>query len=91
MMGGVRGVLLDLDGVIYVGEEPLVTELDLQPEQVVMVGDDIRTDVQGAQQAGLTGILVPTGTFTPADLTGEVTPDAVLGSIADLPRWWARR
>jgi HAD superfamily hydrolase (TIGR01458 family) len=67
-----------------------VTDLDLQPGQVVMVGDDIRTDVQGAQQAGLTGILVRTGKFTPTDLTGDVTPDAVLDSIADLPHWWAQ-
>jgi phospholysine phosphohistidine inorganic pyrophosphate phosphatase len=67
-----------------------VAELDLQPDQVVMVGDDIRIDVHGAQQAGLTGILVRTGKFAVADLTGDVSPDAVLDSIADLPRWWAQ-
>ncbi|MGH8835825.1 MAG: TIGR01458 family HAD-type hydrolase [Actinomycetes bacterium] len=67
-----------------------VADLDLQLDQVVMIGDDIRTDVQGSQQAGLTGILVRTGKFTPADLTGDVTPDAVLDSIADLPRWWTQ-
>ncbi|MGB5349277.1 MAG: HAD hydrolase-like protein, partial [Polyangiales bacterium] len=54
----------------------------------VMVGDDVRSDVGGAQAAGLTGILVRTGKFRPADLDGAVRPDAVLDSIADLPRWW---
>jgi HAD superfamily hydrolase (TIGR01458 family) len=68
-----------------------VTDLGLNADEVVMVGDDIRTDVEGAQRAGLAGVLVRTGKFTPADLDGDVTPDAVLDSIADLPRWWARR
>ena len=53
-----------------------------------MVGDDIRTDVEGAQRAGLTGVLVRTGKFAPSDLDGAVSPDAVIGSLADLPRWW---
>lgn len=56
-----------------------------------MVGDDIRSDVEGAQRTGLSGILVRTGKFSPADLDGEVSPDAVLDSIADLPQWWQER
>ena len=66
-----------------------VEDLDLEPGQVVMVGDDVRSDVEGAQRAGLTGVLVCTGKFSPPDLDGDVSPDAVLDSIADLPRWWA--
>jgi HAD superfamily hydrolase (TIGR01458 family) len=65
-----------------------VDDLGLEPGQVVMVGDDVRTDVEGAQRAGLTGVLVRTGKFTAADLDGDVSPDAVLDSLADLPRWW---
>jgi len=65
-----------------------VRTLGAAEPEVVMVGDDIRTDVGGAQQAGLTGVLVRTGKFSAADLRGEVTPDAVLDSIADLPEWW---
>ena len=67
-----------------------VDDLDLQAAQVVMVGDDIRSDIEGAQRAGLTGVLVRTGKFLPSDLTGEVSPDAVLDSVADLPRWWTK-
>lgn len=66
-----------------------VDALGLEAGEVVMVGDDIRTDVEGAQRAGLTGVLVRTGKFSASDLTGEVDPDEVLDSIADLPRWWA--
>jgi phospholysine phosphohistidine inorganic pyrophosphate phosphatase len=65
-----------------------VDELGVAGGDVAMVGDDIRSDVAGAQAAGLTGVLVRTGKFTPADLTGDVSPDAVLGSLADLPAWW---
>lgn len=66
-----------------------VASLGLEPHQVVMVGDDVRVDVEGAQHAGLAGLLVRTGKFSPADLAGDITPDAVLDSVADLPRWWA--
>jgi len=66
-----------------------VDGLGLDADDVVMVGDDIRSDVEGAQGAGLAGVLVRTGKFSPADLDGDVTPDAVLDSIADLPDWLA--
>jgi len=65
-----------------------VEALGLQPDRAVMLGDDVRADVEGAQRAGLCGVLVRTGKFSPSDLSGEVSPDAVLDSIADLPRWW---
>lgn len=68
-----------------------VAALGVVPADVVMVGDDLRTDVEGAQRAGLTGVLVRTGKFTPADLESDIRPDAVLNSIADLPRWLAER
>jgi ribonucleotide monophosphatase NagD (HAD superfamily) len=67
-----------------------VEALGLEPDRVVMVGDNVRSDVEGAQRAGLSGVLVRTGRFSPADLSGDVSPDAVLDSIADLPRWWAQ-
>jgi phospholysine phosphohistidine inorganic pyrophosphate phosphatase len=66
-----------------------VDALRVPADQVVMVGDDIHTDIEGAQRAGLTGVLVRTGKFSASDLSGGVCPDAVLDSLADLPRWWA--
>lgn len=58
----------------------------LRPEQVAMVGDDLWSDVAGAQAAGLQGWLVTTGKFAPEALpvTG-ITPDRVLASVAHLP------
>jgi HAD superfamily hydrolase (TIGR01458 family) len=55
---------------------------------VLMVGDDIIADVQGAQRAGLRGALVRTGKFRAADLELGVAPDVILESVAALPAWW---
>jgi HAD superfamily hydrolase (TIGR01458 family) len=68
-----------------------VHKLGTSPAQTVMIGDDIHGDVGGAQAAGLAGILVRTGKFRPNDLEGEIRPDAILDSVADLPQWWENR
>ena len=59
--------------------------------QAAMVGDDVESDVGGAQRAGLRGILVRTGKFREDRLrAGGVVPDAVVDSIADVPELLAR-
>jgi HAD superfamily hydrolase (TIGR01458 family) len=56
-------------------------------ESVAMVGDDLWSDVAGAQGAGLQGWLVRTGKFRPESLsTGQIRPDRVLESVAQLLR-----
>lgn len=62
--------------------------LGVPPAQVLMIGDDIRGDVDGAQKAGLKGGLVKTGKFQPQDLEGLIQAELVLDSIAELPAWW---
>jgi HAD superfamily hydrolase (TIGR01458 family) len=61
-----------------------VADMGVQPNETAMIGDDIVTDVGGAQAAGLDGLLVRTGKFRPADLQGSIRPNAVLNSIAEL-------
>ena len=52
-----------------------------------MVGDDLWSDVQGAQRAGLEGWLVRTGKFREEALRDSgITPDRVLSSVAALAR-----
>jgi HAD superfamily hydrolase (TIGR01458 family) len=65
-----------------------LAELGTPATQTWMIGDDIRSDIAGAQRAGLRGALVRTGKFRDRDLELGIDPDAVLGSIADLPAWW---
>ncbi|MEO8049243.1 MAG: TIGR01458 family HAD-type hydrolase [Acidobacteriota bacterium] len=59
--------------------------------EILMVGDDIETDVAGAQLAGMRAALVRTGKFRKLDLAGPVKPDAVLDSVSELPDWWERQ
>jgi phospholysine phosphohistidine inorganic pyrophosphate phosphatase len=56
--------------------------------EILMVGDDIESDIAGAQSAGMQAALVRTGKFRELDLEGPVKPDLVLDSVADLPVWW---
>jgi HAD superfamily hydrolase (TIGR01458 family) len=53
--------------------------------QAVMVGDDLWSDVEGAQRAGLQGWLVRTGKFREDSLRDSgIIPDRVLSSVAAL-------
>ena len=63
-----------------------LNDMGLQPGEAIMVGDDIDSDVGGAQQAGLRGVLVRTGKYraTYAEASA-IKPDLTLNSIADLP------
>ncbi|MDD1724670.1 MAG: TIGR01458 family HAD-type hydrolase [Methanospirillum sp.] len=56
--------------------------------RTAMIGDDLMTDIKGAQDAGLLGILVFTGKTTENETeSGQVNPDASLASISLLPRF----
>ena len=68
--------------------ETALEHLKISAEQTVMIGDDIRGDIDGAQKAGINGILVRTGKFRPGDLELGITPFKVLDSVAALPTWW---
>ncbi|GAB6031873.1 Haloacid dehalogenase-like hydrolase domain-containing protein 2 [Chamberlinius hualienensis] len=41
--------------------------LSSRPDETIMIGDDARDDIQGAQRAGLMGILVKTGKYREGD------------------------
>ena len=62
--------------------------LEQEDKNTVMIGDDIKGDIEAAQSAGLSAILVKTGKFKPEDLQTGINPDAVIQSIAELPKWW---
>jgi HAD superfamily hydrolase (TIGR01458 family) len=65
--------------------------LDAEPSLTWMVGDDWESDIVGAQRCGLKTVLVRTGKFRPdAVERSGVMADAIISSIADLPRWLER-
>lgn len=54
--------------------------------EVLMVGDDIWGDIEGAQRAGLTTCLVRTGKYRDDVFQRSgVTPDMILNNLAELP------
>jgi HAD superfamily hydrolase (TIGR01458 family) len=63
----------------------VLADLGLAAGDVVMVGDDVHSDVGGAQRVGIAGVLVKTGKYRDdlVALSG-VTPDAVIESVAEL-------
>jgi len=64
----------------------IATAWQLDPANIVVVGDGLLADVEGAQAAGMRGILVH-GEANPdnASYNGTAVPDASLDSIADAP------
>jgi len=53
-------------------------------EDTIMIGDDIVSDVGGAQNLGMRGFLVRTGKYKPSDETERgVKPDAVFDNLKD--------
>ncbi len=70
--------------------EQALLSLSVQPDEALMIGDDIENDVAGAQRAGMHGILVYTGKHkADSPLLQKIHPDATLSSIADLPAYLA--
>ena len=58
------------------------------PDETIMVGDDIMTDVKGAMDAGLTGVIVFSGKFSIDEIdTCGIEPDGSMSSIAVLPQF----
>ncbi len=54
--------------------------------ETAMVGDDIDSDVGGAQQIGITGVLVKTGKYRQGYFDqSTISPDLLVDSIAQLP------
>jgi HAD superfamily hydrolase (TIGR01458 family) len=64
--------------------------LDADAEMTWMVGDDLESDIAGAQRSGLRTVLVRTGKFRPDTVErSTVRPDGIVSSLAHLPAWLA--
>jgi 4-nitrophenyl phosphatase len=57
--------------------------LGTQPGTTVMVGDQLETDVQAGQRAGLFSVLVTTG--VPRGGGSPIVPDRVIGDLREIP------
>ena len=65
--------------------DTVLKDLDCNTDEVLMIGDDIESDIKGAQAIGIKGVLVQTGKFMPRDLErDDVIPWKTIGNIEDL-------
>jgi len=62
--------------------------LGCDASETIMIGDDIRGDIEASQNSGIRGLLVRTGKYQQTDLDQGIKPFDVVDSIADLPAWW---
>jgi len=62
----------------------VLDDLGIAPERVAMIGDDIESDIRGAQLIGMKGWLVKSGRFRKEDLARGIWPDQVFESIAEI-------
>ncbi len=62
--------------------------IGIPPVELAMVGDDVDSDVGGAQKSGMIGVLVKTGKYRDELFKmSKIKPDRILDSIADLPNF----
>lgn len=58
--------------------------LGISPKEAVMIGDDICSDVGGAQACGMRGVLVKTGKYRPSDQNHpHIKPDAIVENLLE--------
>jgi HAD superfamily hydrolase (TIGR01458 family) len=68
--------------------EAALHALDADASLTWMIGDDIESDIAGAQKHGMRTVLVRTGKFRPdAVEAARIRPDGIISSIAQLPDW----
>jgi len=61
-----------------------LSQLDLRPSEVVMVGDSVEADVEGGNAVGLSTVLFEAGTRADPNLHGRREPDFRTDNFADL-------
>ena len=61
-----------------------IKDMGLEKNEVLMVGDDIESDILGAKSCLIRTVMVKTGKFKPNDLL-KGKPDYLIDSIAQLP------
>jgi len=64
--------------------EQVLADVECQPDEALMVGDDVNADVQGALDAGLHACLVRTGKYRDGDEAGLPRHAAVAASVVDV-------
>ncbi len=75
--------------VIGKPEKPIMDialrRLDIDPEELIIVGDNIVTDIQAGKNSGIRSVLILTGVSKVSDV-GDIVPDVVVDTFVDLSK-----
>lgn len=72
--------------------ELIVKQLQVQPQETLIVGDNLQTDILMGMKGGMQTALVLTGASKRSDIERfRIRPDYVFESIADIPKGLAHR
>ena len=63
-----------------------IKDLEENNKDILMIGDDIISDIEGSIKANLKAIQVKTGKFQKKDLDNLIQPHKRIESITDLPK-----
>jgi len=59
-----------------------LADMNVKPEEVVIIGDDVNSDIGGSKAIGMKGTLVKTGEYREDDLRkAGVDPDFIVPSM----------
>ena len=62
----------------------VIKDLNSHHENILMIGDDIKSDIEGAKQVGLRTIQVMTGKYQKSDDLNSLQPDARIENISKI-------
>ncbi|MFX0092008.1 MAG: HAD-IIA family hydrolase [Candidatus Hodarchaeota archaeon] len=75
---------------VYIGKpnhyafELTLKSMNLEKKNIIIVGDQISTDILGAKNFSIRSILLRTGEFKESDLDSEIKPDYIFDTIRDV-------
>jgi len=59
--------------------------MGIEKKGVIAIGDDVLTDIKGAQEYGIISALVQTGKYKAGD-EGEITPNLLLKNLGEIEK-----
>ncbi len=76
---------------VYIGKpnalafRTVLESMRLPTEQVTVVGDQLSTDIAGAQRLGMRTVMIRGGEFQPSDAEKDIHPDIAIEGVGQLP------
>ena len=65
--------------------EAALTQMEVEKEEVIAIGDDVLTDIKGAKEYGIISALVKTGKYKTGD-EAKNAPDLLLQNLGEMKK-----